>query len=331
MERDERKERRQATQRRWLYGGLAAALSLVVLARVLPFQTPFPWLVAESLAFWTLMPAYLLAAVAWWRGHRRIAGWLAVIALAHLAWSLEGATRAEAHAAAPPFLRLVDANLLAPRPDPRLADALLAQDADVLAIQELSDEWAALLDERGARERYPYRVLEPHPLDEDYFGIGIYARVRLEGAAIEPLPGWHPVPIAHADVGIDGQLVRIYSVHTAPPSSARWAEMWTAHMDALEERFRDDIARGDTALVAAGDYNASPFSFAHRRLVALGLSEAHEAVGRGSTTTWPNGVFTLPPMRLDHAYVHGLRVVSVRELPAITSDHSPLVIELARE
>lgn len=329
MERDETKERRRASQRRWLYGGLAGALSLVVLARLLPFQTPYPWLVAESLAFWTLLPAYLLAGIAWWRGHRRIAGWLAAIALAHLAWSVEGTTRAEAPAAAP-LLRLVDANLLAPRPDPRLADALLAQDADVLAIQELSVEWATLLDERGARERYPYRVLEPHALDEDYFGIGIYSRLPLESAVIEALPGWHPVPLAHADVVIDGQRVRIYSVHTAPPSSARWTEMWTAHMDALEARFRDEIARSDAALVAAGDYNASPFSFAHRRLLALGLTEAHEAVGRGATTTWPNGVFSLPPMRLDHAYVHGLRVASVRELPAITSDHSPLVIELAR-
>jgi endonuclease/exonuclease/phosphatase (EEP) superfamily protein YafD len=98
-------------------------------------------------------------------------------------------------------------------------------------------------------------------------------------------------------------------------------------MDWLETRLRDDLAHTEI-VIATGDFNLSPFSYGHRRLRAIGMREAHESVGRGTALTWPNGVFGAPPMRLDHAYVHGAAIRSVRELPAHTSDHSPIVIEM---
>jgi endonuclease/exonuclease/phosphatase (EEP) superfamily protein YafD len=309
------------------YFALALGLSIAALPRVLPFQTPFPLLTIESLAFWALLPAYALAVVALVRGHRRIAGWLAMIALVHLAWSCEWIGRGTADPGAPPLVRVLDANLLAPRPSEALAREVLGADADVLALQEVSDEWLALLDDEGAREAYPYRIVESHPMSRDYFGIAILSRLPLDDARIEHVPGYDFAPIARADVIVHGRRVRVYSIHTGPPAAAEWAVVYERQMDWLDARLREDLARTDV-LVATGDFNASPFAFAHRRFRALGLTEAHEAVGRGMTTTWPNGVFSMPPMRLDHAYVHGARIRGVRELPSHTSDHSPLVIDL---
>lgn len=314
-----------ARSRSIFYGVLAAALTPVALIRFLPFQTPFPLLSLESLAFWALLPAYVLAVVALVRGHRRIGAWLTMLAVVHLAWTFEWLPYVEDASDARPLVRVLDANLLAPRPSEALAEEILAADADVLALQELSHEWLAMLDAHGARERYPFRVAEPHALDEDYFGIAIFSRRPLVDARIEHLPG--DVPFARADLDVDGTTVRIYSLHTAPPATAYWGALWLEHMDWLEARLRRDVA-GPIAVVATGDFNASPFSYAHRRFRALGLSEAHEAAGRGTAITWPNGVMSAPPMRLDHAYVHGVRVRSVRELPAHTSDHSPIVIDL---
>lgn len=309
------------------YAVLALALTIVALIRFVPFQTPFPFAALESLAFWVLGPAYVLAPIALWRGHRRIAAWLAVIALVHLGWTLEWLPRIEDGSASTPLVRMLDANLLAPRPSEALADEILAADADVLALQEVSHEWLALLDARGARERYPFRVAEPHTLDHDYFGIAILSRRPFVDARIEHLPGVDFCPIARADLEIDGRTVRVYSLHTGPPATAAWGAVWMQQMEWLDARFAEDVAQSDV-LIAMGDFNMSPYSFGHRRLRALGLSEAHEAVGRGMAVTWPNGMFPAPAMRLDHAYVHGAAIRSVRELPAHSSDHSPILIEL---
>lgn len=309
------------------YGLLAGALTPIALMRFLPFQTPFPFLSLESLAFWALLPAYLLAIIALVRGHRRIAVWLAALALVHLGWTNEWMLHTEDASGSTPLLRVLDANLLAPRPTAALAEEILRANADVLALQEVSFEWLAMLDDHGAREAYPYRIAEPHRLDQDYLGIAILSRLPFEHAHIEPLPGVDFDPLACADLHIDGRSVRIYSVHTGPPATAAWGAAWLVQMDWLEARLRRDITEHDV-VIATGDFNASPFSYAHRRLRGIGMSEAHQAVGRGNVVTWPNGVFPAPPMRLDHAYVHGAAIRSVRELPSHSSDHSPLLIDL---
>ncbi len=321
--------RQPARSRTLFYGALALGLTPIALLRFVPFQTPFPWLAIESLAFWTLMPAYLFAAIALARGHRRIAAWLGVLALVHLGWTFEWVPRITDASGTMRMLRVLDANLLAPNPSEALARELLRTDADVLALEEVSPEWLALLDANGARETYPYRIAEPHTLDHDYLGIAILSRIPLADARIEPLPGVDFDPLARVDLELGGQRVRLYALHPGPPATSAWAAAWLVQMDWIEARMREDIAAYDV-VIATGDFNASPHSFAHRRLRAIGMDEAHEVTGRGLATTWPNGVWGAPPMRLDHAYVHGTRVRWIRELAAISSDHSPLLFELGR-
>jgi endonuclease/exonuclease/phosphatase (EEP) superfamily protein YafD len=84
------------------------------------------------------------------------------------------------------------------------------------------------------------------------------------------------------------------------------------------------------ALVVGGDFNASPMSFQYRRLRDAGLVSAHERVGRGFATTWPNLAVPIPPMRLDHVFVAGrIEPVSVREGEGEGSDHLPVFVELS--
>jgi endonuclease/exonuclease/phosphatase (EEP) superfamily protein YafD len=310
-------------------GSLLLAITIllapIAMLRLLPVDWPFPLLVVECVAFWVLLPAYPLAAFAWWRARRRIALALTVIALSHLGWTCEWALRID-HAEGDVALRVLDTNLLAPRPSQALARELLSQDADVLVVQELSDEWLALLDTEGAASRYPHRVVEPHAIHTDYFGIGIFSRHPFDASGIDHLPGVMHAPLAWADVRVGDRVVRVESVHTAPPASSAWASLWREHFAYLVDRIEE--ASPDRTLIVAGDFNVSPFSFAHRRLLDTGLHEAHEAAGRGFAVTWPNGVFLAPPMRLDHVYVRRAGVRSVRELPSLSSDHSPIVVEI---
>ena len=56
---------------------------------------------------------------------------------------------------------------------------------------------------------------------------------------------------------------------------------------------------------------------------------AHDALGRGLATTWPNGLFPVPPLRLDHVLASADVVpVAVREGIGAGSDHRPVVVDV---
>jgi endonuclease/exonuclease/phosphatase (EEP) superfamily protein YafD len=69
-----------------------------------------------------------------------------------------------------------------------------------------------------------------------------------------------------------------------------------------------------------------------------GLLSAHERLGHGMDTTWPNGMtravlglpFPLPPIRLDHVFTTpNIVPLSIREGRGIGSDHKPVITRLA--
>ncbi len=309
---------------------LLVLLASLVGARVVPIDLPFPLSALEAEALWALVPAWALLALAVARPWPRARALAVLVCAAHLAWALDWMPRALARSSedAPregPSLRIVSANLLAPRPTRALAIELAALDADVLLLQEVSDEWVALLRDEGLEASHPYRFVEAHAIAEDYFGIAIYSRFPIVERARFDLEG---VPLLRADLDVEGVALRVYAVHAVPPSSARLHARWRRQMDALEARMREDVRDG-RALVLGGDLNTSPATRAYRRLLDAGVGAAHEDAFRGLATTWPNGVFLAPPMRLDHVLVHGVAVRDVSEGEGASSDHLPVIVDLA--
>ena len=117
------------------------------------------------------------------------------------------------------------------------------------------------------------------------------------------------------------------AVSTLPPREADSTRVWREQMIALGAR----IDPRETMIVA-GDLNASPFARSYRALAARGLRGAHESVGRGLATTWPNGMMPFPPMRLDHVLVSpSIAVRSAREGRGAGSDHRPVIVDLTIE
>ena len=302
-------------------------LALVTTVRLLPADLPFPFSAIEAEAAWVLAPAWLIFGVALARRWQRARVFAAIVCVAHLCWTFDWVPRALARSEREPThaLRVVSANLLAPRPSVALARELDELDADVLLLQELYVEWAQLLEAEGISARYPHQFLEPHPTDEDYFGIGIYSRHPLTGRARVDLAG---VPMLRADLDVEGAPLRVYAVHAVPPySDALWSR-WRAQMRFVSALLRADVDAG-RAFVLGGDLNTSPATRAYRELVSQGVRSAHEDAFRGLATTWPNGgIFLAPPMRLDHVFVHGVGVSSVTEGRGEGSDHLPVIADL---
>ena len=213
-------------------------------------------------------------------------------------------------------LRLVTANVLMVHPDPdALLEELLAFDADVIVLQEVSPRWAAALE---AVEDYPYRVVLPQ---EDSFGIALLARVPID-AGLEDL---HGVAMVRARLDVEGQPVEVWNVHTLPPRNAEYTPVWHAQLQTLAAA----AAAHEVPTVLAGDLNATRHHPSHRRLRRAGLRDAHAQLGRAAERSWPNGLFPVPSLKLDHVLVtEEWEAVDARRGRGEGSDHQPLMVDL---
>jgi endonuclease/exonuclease/phosphatase (EEP) superfamily protein YafD len=306
--------------------------------RLLPMQSPYPFAALESETHWVALTA-LLALIPAWRlraKRRAVALSVALVVLVPwcLEWTLTWAAAPEAPSAPVARIRVMSTNLLAPRLSRDLAREIRDSDADVVLVQEASDEWWALLEEEGVFTRYPHRIEETHPFRQDYMGIAILSRLPIEASHIEPLAN-EDIPYARIDVQVAGLPLRLYSVHTLPPYYPSYLRIHLRQFAQLERMAREDIDSGAFhAVILSGDFNATPTSHSYRVLREAGFIAAHERVGRGFAFTWPNGVFWLPPMRLDHLFIlereaNTTHVLSVREGVGGRSDHRPLFVDLA--
>lgn len=311
----------------------AVIAGLVAAIRLLPFQTPLPISAIEAEAAWAVPASALSLALAAWRRSRRTAGAFAAALVVLVPWTLEWIPVALGRdASRTANLRVLAVNLLAPRPTPALAREILASDADVVLLEEASDEWWALLDAEGVLGRWPHHAAETHSFRRDYMGIAIVSRLPIEALEIGPL-GRTRVPYVRVDVRISsGARVRLYAIHTWPPYGTELLAMHEAQMAHVRELAARDVADPAlSAVVFGGDFNASPTTYQYRRLRETGLVNAHERVGRGFATTWPNLPWPFPPMRLDHVFVAGrdVEVVSVHEGEGEGSDHRPVYVALS--
>jgi endonuclease/exonuclease/phosphatase (EEP) superfamily protein YafD len=283
-------------------------------------QGPLPAL--QSLTPWVLLPAFPIAVVAALRDRRALALTSAGVAVCLLVLSFPiafpghrpgvepGATR----------LRIAFANLFRENEDADGARAVLSHDADVVAVVELNPTMAGHLDAEGA-DRYPYRVERPLGSSE---GLALYSRHPIVDAAVRPI-GTRLGMEALLDV--DGRPVRLFVVHPFPPIfNGRLSGEWAASLDAIG----DEATSPGPATIVVGDFNASRWHPPFRRLLGRGLRDAHEWLGHGFSTSWPNDWPTPPFVRLDHALLRpGVIPTAVDDFRVPGSDHRGFVVDLA--
>lgn len=213
-------------------------------------------------------------------------------------------------------ITVVTANLLMVHPDPRpLTAELKAMDADIYLFQEYSSRWDEALS--GLREHGYTHV------QDDSFGTAIYSRWPLEGAETVELGG---VLQAHASVSTPIGRLELLDAHTLPPRSLEYLPLHLQGLRDIEGWIR--TATGE--FLVAGDFNAGPRAAVFRRLRGV-ADDAWELAGSGPGYTWPNGLFPLPPARLDHVLVPPtLTVTEIQVGVGAGSDHRPVRAVLAR-
>ena len=301
-----------------------APLATIAAARVIAHDAAFPLIAINSFTPWIYLPAWGALTLALANRQRVLAVVATALVALHLAWSLPGAVVAAPlarDAQLAPSLRVATANLLASNASTNATVRALAEaQLDLLVVEELTPGWAAALDASALGDELTTRFVVPR---DDCFGIGIYTRHPLLTRATIDLEG---VPLLRATLALHGRTLTVFAVHTLPPRSMAYARIWDRQMALLAQL----VAQERGAVLVLGDLNATAQARNYQRLVAGRLRGAHEDRGRGLATTWPNGTFPAPPIRLDHVLVSPeLAVRSVRELLANGSDHAPVVAELA--
>jgi endonuclease/exonuclease/phosphatase (EEP) superfamily protein YafD len=303
----------------WL---VALGLVALVVARLVAHDDNASLALLNAQTVWVYLPAYAIASAAWCFRRYALAVLMTGVVLVHAIAVFESVGEAEpvpAAARAAPRLRLLSTNVRYTNPTPeRLARELLAADADVLLVQEVTPEWGRVFDAAGFDERYPHVEIWPR---RDAGGQAIYSTLPMSDVRVVERENW---PTISARVRVGDVSVALVDVHTIGPPSGMSRHVAT--VDALV-----DLAESLPApRVLAGDFNATPYNRTLDRIADLGLDSAHERRGRGLATTWPNGEKNLPPIRLDHVFVDDeIVILDVRELDGTGSDHKPVLVDLA--
>lgn len=299
---------------------LTCALLVAIALRFVWHDGVWPLLLLNAFTLYVFVPAYAVAAVAVARRRWALAAVAAIVCFWHLLWVVPPLVPRSPPPAAGETLRLVSANLLMVHPDPDvLAAELEGIDADVMVLQEYSSRWKTTALRRGWFERYPHRA---SAIRDDSFGCAFFSRIPLEDVEIVTMAG---LPQLQATVVVDGQAVDVLGVHTLPPRTSSYVPQ---HHQGTEAILDWADARVERPFVVAGDFNSTPYSrFAEA--MDRRADDAWDLAGAGYGHTAPNGVFPLPPIRLDHVYVSPSLTVTDAVLGTGTgSDHRPVVVEV---
>ena len=268
-------------------------MGALAITQALGFGLIGPLPVVQSLTPWLLLPAFPIAVIAAWRPRGALALTAAGVALALLVLSAPIAFPGDRPDVAPdaPRFSVAFANVYHHNASATAGEAVLAPDADVLAVVELNEAMAEHLEQLGVDDRYPYRVARPHWSSE---GLALYSRF----------------PIAATSSGASGHDSgwRPSSTWTASPSASSWctrsrrcrtAGRAGSGRTASSHRRRRHHPR--TADPRRGRLQRLALAPAFHHLLGRGLRDVHEWMGRGFSTSSPVA-WDLPPfVRLDHA------------------------------
>ncbi len=192
-------------------------------------------------------------------------------------------------------------------------------DADVLMLQELTEDAVTRLKLAGLDDLLPYTQLE---LRGGSHGSGIYSRFPLrEGPYMPPTLMAQPTALAELPGGGSVELV---CVHPCAPGLRRWggAAQWRQELAVLPPP-------GERPRVLAGDFNATLDHAAFRDVLSLGYADAGRQSGQALVPTWGVPGKNRAVLTLDHVLVDRRSAVlgySVHVIP--DSDHRAVFAEV---
>jgi endonuclease/exonuclease/phosphatase (EEP) superfamily protein YafD len=218
------------------------------------------------------------------------------------------------HAAA---LRIACLNLLYTNDEPNIAVVaadLLDRDLDVIVFVEYTAAHERTFRESKLAHDFPFRLERSGP---GASGLAVWSKSPTIGGDSADPSG------RTLDVTVESTAgpVRVLGVHAHTPTSD--FETWKRDL----HRFGAHGHAGTDPTVVIGDFNASVWHPSFRALLADGFTDAHVALGRGFSVSWPDDSWFPPFIRLDHALTtDSLVPLAVEDFDIRGSDHRGLIV-----
>lgn len=212
-------------------------------------------------------------------------------------------------------LRFLHLNVRNENATPERVLALLeSSGADVVALNEISDAWAARI--ATLLPRYPFQFVCARGGHPDAVAVlsrlppwpGAAPRCAADGAFAAVVLEWQGAPL------------QVAAVHLFWP--------WPYGQAEQIRRLMPDLAASSPRMILAGDLNAVPWSAAVDRLAKA----AGVRLVTGYGPTWllqglPRALMPLG-LRIDQVFLRGLEARSARTLGPVGSDHLPVYLEI---
>lgn len=303
-------------------------LIAVALLRIFDYDGTHFLIWLNAFTRYIYLPAY--ACLAWAAWMRR--WWLALANLAivglHIAWIAPDFVRdrrfdlvagQSAHdAIIGPRVRIFFANVKRSNTE---YDSLLREiksaDPDIVILVEFSARWRQAFLDSSIMAAYPYGTgLQAWSFEQ----VNVFSKLPVKSETQVDVVGRI---IRTLEIPVGSQLLHLIGLHAPRPMQiandyegywARAVPMLLAEMGPL---------------IIVGDCNATQYSLVYKRLTADRLRSAHDDRGRGYATSWPNGVYWLPPIRIDQAFLSPeVECLGVSEGEGRGSDHKPLILDI---
>ena len=195
---------------------------------------------------------------------------------------------------------------------------------DVVLAVETDAAWARGLE--PLERTYPHVLKQPQ---ENWYGMMLFSRLPLHEARCEFLVQ-DDIPSMHAVLELPGGVkVFLHGIHPRPPEPIRDQDSTPRDAELVVVGKAIGHAGGRTTVVA-GDLNDVAWSPTSELFIRLsGLLDPRRGRGMYNSYNARNPIFRYP---LDHVFhSNDFRLVELRRLPKIGSDHYPMLVELSYE
>lgn len=250
---------------------------------------------------------------------------LVFVALISLLWSAQ--IIHPFHQTAPPApvgnekpLRVMSFNVMTGNPNQVAAISHAMQsDADILCLLEVDESWRASLE--PLRVKYPHHVEE---MNDGSFGIACYTRLPLKSLEVRRFTVWS-LPTVVLNLDHLGRPLTFIGTHPLPPMNEQDAHEWRDQLSGIATLA---AGLGSREVIAAGDFNATPWCEGMRQLREKSGLDFHS-----HAPVWPPtwGLYLPMMIPIDHVLVKGGLTIQKRTLgPALGSDHRSITVEITR-
>jgi endonuclease/exonuclease/phosphatase (EEP) superfamily protein YafD len=310
-----------------------AVLALLTIAplRVFYHDSTFPLIWLNSFTTYVYLPAYACLAWAVWQRRWLLLVTSAVVAGCHIFWLAPDILRhrrfdesfTTVDSTAPDTksnsVRIFFANVAERNTE---YDAMLQEitvaNPDIIVLVEYGWGWHRAF--KAAPVMKPYVHGSGH-MQSHIGSVNVFSRLPLN----TEIQNWVDGRALHTiEIGIGSAKLRVVGLHAPRPLAGErynYRGYWQGMLPLLTAE--------QGPVVVVGDFNATQHSAVYERLTSGRLKSAHEAVGRGYATTWPNGQYWLPPIRIDHAFISDdVECTSIMEGRGRGSDHKPLILDV---